>query len=279
MKNLKPYKDDCFEVHKKAVNKKHKGELKVRLESLNPTVEVEFKKYTEMFNTNELYLLAQNKILALSKEDLITLYSYQSSVIISVRESIRKLQVKTIINTCQNCTIDSVSTLDHILPQSSFPEFVVNPMNLFPCCSICNDYKLNAISSKENQKFLNLYLDELPKEQYLFVKVYLDEYNEIDFHYYLENIGNKISSALYSVIASHYNNLHLFERMRLKSIESISELENKIITFRSRLSIDEIITDLTLNADLDKEAYGYNHWKSILELTLLNTPLFIDKYR
>lgn len=274
-----PYKDDCFEVHKKAVNKKHQGELKERLLRLNSIVEAEFKIFLDKFKDNKLISLVPNAVLSLSRKDLLSLYDYQSSVIISVRESIRKLQIRTIISTCQNCTIDSANTLDHILPQSNFPEFVVNPKNLFPCCSTCNSYKLDATKSARGQIFLNLYLDDLPKQQYLFVDVSLDENEELDFRFYLQNIDNKIDANLFSIIESHFAKLHLFERMKLKSIECISELETRIRTFLHHLKLEEIIDNLIKAANDDKVAYGDNHWKCTLELALLKNPIFIDKFK
>jgi hypothetical protein len=275
MKNLKPYQDNCFEIHKEAVNKKQKSDLKNRLIQLNPEIEVEYKKFLEKFSSNKLESLFPNKSLAASKDDLLTLYRYQSSVIISVREKIRKLQIRTIVSTCQNCTIDSVNTLDHLLPKSNFPEFIVNPKNLFPCCTTCNDYKLDSFNKGNIQKFLNLYLDDLPNQQYLFVEVFLDNNHELDFRYYIDNIENKIEPELFAVIKSHYSNLHLFERMKLKSIEYISELENRIITFKKRLSHEVVLSDLIKAANDDKEAYGYNHWKCILEISLLNSEVFM----
>lgn len=279
MKNLKPYKENCFEIHEKAVDKKHNGELKNRLQLLNPTVKKEFYNFSDKFKTNELSLLAPNQTLALSKEDLLTLYKYQSSVVISVRESIKKLQIKTITNTCQNCTIDSANTLDHLLPKSTFPEFSVNPINLFPCCSTCNSYKLDDIENQDGKNFLNLYLDELPKEQYLFVNIFWDEYNEINFKFYLDNIEEEIDLELFTIIRNHYTKLNLFERMRLKSIEYVSEFENEIFKFRHKLSLEDIVSESIKTANINKEAYGYNHWKYILEISLLKSPIFIDKYR
>jgi hypothetical protein len=279
MKNLKPYNSDCFEVHKKAVDNKNSGELKDRLQLINPKIETEYKNFLEKFENKKLDLLLPNSLLSLSKEDLLTLYNSQSSVIISLKANIQKLQIKTIVNTCQNCTIDSANTLDHILPKSKFPEFVVNPKNLFPCCSTCNSYKVDSIKASQGQLFLNLYLDDLPEEQYLFVDIFLDEFQEINFRFSLKNIDNKIDRELFSIIESHYNKLHLFERMRLKSIEYISELENNILTFRKSLPINNIIEHLIESINIDKKAYGYNHWKCILEITLLNSPIFIDRFK
>jgi len=279
MKNLTPYDQDCFDVHREAVRSKNRGELKNRLENLHSPVEIEYKIFDSKFGSNNISQLIPNHILAESKDDLLTLYRYQSQVIIGIREKIRSLQINTIITTCQNCTIDTANTLDHILPKSIFPEFVVNPKNLFPCCSPCNSYKLDSIDKESNQKFLNLYLDELPKQQYLFLDISFDMENKIDFSFYLQNIKNDIPKELFSTIENHYFKLHLFERMKLKSIEHISELENKITSFQENLDL-ELIVDILINAaNKEKEAYGYNHWKCILEISLLRNSLFINRFR
>lgn len=278
MKILRPYNGDTFDVHKQAVSSKHKGELKDRLIAINPLVKSQFEIYKSHFSSNTLGSVASDVELAKSKDDLLSLYSYQSKTIRQVRENIRRQQIKTIISTCQNCTIDSVNSIDHILPKSSYPEFIVNPINLFPCCTTCNSHKLDAIENDSGQKFLNLYLDELPNIQYLFVDISLDENKDLDFTYFLENPDNKIPAEFFLVIKNHYNKLHLFERFKLKSIEYLSELESKISAFRRRLSIEDIVIDLTTAINDEKDAYGHNHWKCILESTLINSHLFMQRF-
>lgn len=278
MKNLEPYNKDTFEVHKSAVKSKNSGQLKIRLMSILPSIKIAYDNFDEEFSKNKIYSIAEKKDFDAYKEDLLTLYRYKSKIVRMVREEIRDLQISTIINTCQNCTLDSVNTLDHILPKSNFPQFVINPKNLFPCCSRCNSYKLDISETEKKRFFLNLYLDELPKEQYLFVNILQDKDGNLDFNFYLENIKNLITEELFTIIKNHYTNLHLFERMKLKSIEHISELENKIIIFKKHLPLDSIIKSLIEAAEFDKLAFGYNYWKSILEISLLNSKVFLQKF-
>lgn len=278
MKNLAPYNDDCFEVHKMAVKKKRDITLKNRLKAIEGLIETEYKTFDDKFSRNQLYILIPSKQLQSAKDDLLELYGYQTAVIRAVRGNIRNLQVKTIITTCQNCTIDTVNSLDHILPKSSFPEFVVNPRNLFPCCTSCNSFKLDSIAKGNKSEFLNLYLDSLPTVQYLFVDVLLDVNGDLDFQYRLENVNNAIDSDLFSKISGHFKGLHLFDRMKLKSIEYISEIENKITSHRHRLQLSEIATDLIDAAYKDKIAYGSNHWRCILEIGLLTSSNFMKRF-
>ena len=279
MKNLIPYPDNCFDVHTKAVNAKNKGERKTRLQNIGLIIEEEYKIYSALFKKNELNSLVSNSELneKIIQSDLLSLYGFQSNTIKILREKIRNLQPSTIRITCQNCTIDTVGTLDHVLPKTAYPGFSVNPLNLFPCCSKCNSYKLDSISSTTNQKFLNLYLDELPEEQYLFVNVFLDNFEEVNFNFFLKNLESKIGARLFQVICNHYKNLHLLNRMKLMAIEFISELENKIIAFCEQLALNDILKILISSSESNRKAYGYNHWKYILEFSLLTSPVFLER--
>jgi hypothetical protein len=99
----------------------------------------------------------------------------------------------------------------------------------------------------------------------------------LDFNYYLKNIENRIESGLFQIIENHYDKLHLFERMKLKSIEHKSELENQIRAFKKELPIKDIVSILIQVAESNKDSYGHNHWKSVLEIALLQNPKFITK--
>lgn len=225
------------------------------------------------FTENKLEEIQRNPFYQPFKSDLHSLYDYQNRTITEVKGHIEKSQVRTIRNTCQNCTINSANTLDHILPQGDYPEFIVNPKNLFPCCSQCNSYKNRYLLNDGVKQFLNLYLDNLPEDQYLFVNLDFDENNEIDFVYELEN-KNEIEANTFALIQSHYNKLHLLERMRLSANEVYSEIENLILVGLDRLNIDIIFEDIKENISNDQKAYGFNHWKCVLKLALINDIKF-----
>lgn len=72
------------------------------------------------------------------------------------------------MDTCQYCTLNSVNTLDHIIPKENYPEYAVHPKNLFPACSQCNSKKSNKwLDNNNNFEFINLYSHDLPNLQYL----------------------------------------------------------------------------------------------------------------
>ena len=114
MRNLIAYKEDCFTVHRDAVNQKHEGELKKRLLSISNKIELQYSNYNEKFDAKDLQSLIPDADLVHSKKDLSSIYKYTNSVIRKVRKSIADNQVKTIITTCQYCTGNSANTMDHI---------------------------------------------------------------------------------------------------------------------------------------------------------------------
>lgn len=278
MRNVKPFSNDCFKIFIDAVNRKNVGVDKSSLLSIKKEIEGDYNIYKNKFIVNDISSINPNILFTPHKERLQSLYDYQNKAIRDIRKNIEDCQIETIRYTCQNCSLDSVSTMDHVLPQSQYPEFAINAYNLFPCCSICNTFKNKAIKDGEgNDIFLNLFLDILPEEQYLFVNIIVDENNEIDFQFYLSNV-NMIDPAIYNRIKSHFKKLYLLDRMRNKAISSLTELRNLIETMLKYLPIDTIKSAVIDNANKEKEAYGYNYWKSVLYVELVNNDLFMIKF-
>lgn len=279
MRNLKAYDKDCFEIHTRALDRKQDRELKTRLRAINNEIKKRFDTYSILFNEKGLTEINESPELFKYKEQLISLYDYQSKTIRELRAHITSKQFKTITNTCQNCSINSINTLDHILPKATFPEFSVNPKNLFPCCSECNSYKQSSIEDDNKGRFLNLYIDKLPDKQYLYVDIKVNKNKELDFHYFLKNPKDQIPNDLFSNIEFHYEKLRLLHRFRLHSIEYISELDNKIYEFIKLLPLSSIISSLNDVNEKNKNAYGRNHWKYILESALLNNSNYMGKFK
>ena len=61
---------------------------------------------------------------------------------------------------CPYCGQRDVGTLDHYLPQGSFPEFSVLPSNLIPCCRDCNHEKREHIPSTNFDQLFHPYFDD-----------------------------------------------------------------------------------------------------------------------
>lgn len=64
------------------------------------------------------------------------------------------------------------NTLDHFLPKSSFPEFSITTVNLFPMCDACQTKKGTKILDNNNQRlFIHPYFDKFTQEQIIFLEI------------------------------------------------------------------------------------------------------------
>jgi len=278
MKNLVHYQGNCFDVHRSAIAAKEDVLLRNSLLALNLTIQQCYQTYDDHFQANTLEQVAGNPVIAGQAESLLKLYEYKTKVIRDFRKALAESQERPVRYTCQSCGLEAIESLDHILPKTDFPEFVVNPYNLLPACSKCNGHKSFAWIENGRRLFLNLYTDQLPPSQYLFVNVFMNA-GDIDFEFYLNNHNGVIDANLFSLITSHFSRLHLFERLRLKSIGQLTELENSIRSRLDNLDLPSILAEVTACAEKNKQSYGANYYKSIMEIELASSQLFQDLFR
>ena len=275
MKNLKSYSEDCFKVYKEAVENENKN--KDILLNIQDDIESQFDIYSGKFRDKKLYEITSLAFSEEEKESLINLYQYRSAIIQKIKGAILDSQEITINNTCQYCTLSEVSTLDHIIPKKSFPEFSVNPLNLFPCCAKCNSKKSNLWIKNDKHLFLNLYLDELPNKKYLIADFdFKDNIPMVTF-----SLGNpeNIDNRTYEIIESHFSRLDLLRRMRERSNEKITDIINAIKgNYKLNSDIDSVKSAIRETEENNKKVYGYNHWKSVLILSIIEKDEFWDKF-
>lgn len=273
MKNLISYNGNAVAEYQEAVRRKDKSSPdRANLEVVEADIVSAYNAYKSNFDLNTLHLLSDTNRFHGIKKELLSLYNYQNKIVCNIRENIANQQLETIRTTCQNCTIDSVGTMDHILPKTSYPEYAVNAYNLFPCCSKCNEYK-NIIVGQT--KFLNLFLDELPEIQYLFVDVYANG-DTLNFKFYLENKNDLIDKSLFETISNHFKNLHLLQRMKECSIAYLSDFISSIRPHLLRNNKAYVIETTLESIKEERKGYGYNYWKSSLKLALIESSVFWD---
>lgn len=278
MRNLDITRRNLFDFHKLIVDSKNSTRIdpnyKARLVALENEIESLYDVYKINFEENILETTIPRIYVDDNKDDLLKLYNYKSRLIQTLKTEITTTNTQRIINTCQNCTLSEINSFDHILPKEEFCEFIVNPLNLFPSCTVCNSYKGRFWQEHGKRLYLNLYLDRLPESQYLFVDI--DYENEtFGLRFYLENRFG-IDENLFNLIKSHYDNLHLLERFSRNSDKVITPLQNKIKPYLEFLPIEDIISLTIETANLNRGVFGMNYWESILELSLINNADFLN---
>lgn len=276
MKNINPYTKTSIDFFDKVLDSKRDKTYVSRVNVLRPNIVSQFNNYDRLFNSHTLIQTLPFGYSGQNKTDLEKLYGYK-------RKAFRELEMELTTNsnnrrnnTCQNCTLETINSFDHVLPQTEFIELVVHPKNLFPSCTTCNSHKGKIWKKNGKILFLNLYLDILPQVQYLFVKINITG-NLIEPTFYLQNIHH-INSDFYELLENHYTKLHLFRRFKEKSGNIIEELENAIKPYKnSSLSKSDLVSFIKEKINLDQKSFGLNYWKSILELELIKSNSFLDK--
>lgn len=273
MKKIQHYSNDAFEFHKKAVSRKKTSQEKTILESVEKDIEGCYTVYNNQFRENSLSSLRPFDTNQQTKEALIGLYQFKRKVFSDLFESLTTTIDNRRDMLCPNCTLTDCNQLDHYIPKSLFPEFSANPLNLIQCCSICNQKKLDRWLKGVHPIFLNLYIDDLPSVQYLFVDITMD--NGIPrFRFYLQTPGT-IDPILFNRIESHYQGLDLCERFAERSDNVISEIHRDYIASKDAkvtpLQFWEMQRSRAMN---EQSVFGFNYWRSILILECCNNPNF-----
>jgi len=276
MLNLRPYsKEDPFLFHRKIVDTKRVPGVVAQLKGIESQIENQFDNHSKKSLKNKLEDISALSLQEKEKLALLKLYNPRNRKIIDVKNSVTTTSGNRINNLCQYCTINTVGPMDHIMPKASFPEFSVHSSNLLPCCAECNSRKSSAWLLGGNRKFLNLYLDDLPENQYLFVN-FVNPEGVIEINYFLEN-KNGIEDRFFDLIVSHYEKLNLLERFKHSSHSVVSEIKDLVMSLtNNNLEIEEIIATITEVALKEKGRFGQNYWKSILKISLVQNEIFMN---
>jgi hypothetical protein len=277
MKNLNAHIAPAIDFFDNVLASKNKTEndpnYDARVKLLRPNILATYTLYDAAFAADNLIIMGANGYIAPPKNDLLKMYTYKNKTFQKLKTAITTTVRNRIINTCQNCTINEINSFDHLLPKDEFPEFAVNPKNLFPSCTQCNGYKSTVWRHNGTTLFLNLYLDILPLEQYLFVDITITDI--VDAIFILDN-RNNINPQTFALISSHYSRLHLTDRFRLNRDDVVSELINTIKEMSSMLTVQQIREVFINKSNRDKENLGRNYWKSILAIELVNSTSFFE---
>jgi hypothetical protein len=267
MRKVQHYSGDAFDFHKQVVEAK-KETAKRTLQSLETRIRECYIDYNQHFVGNDLCTMSPFSFDAEEKEVLRNMYKFRQKAFSNLFFSLTTTESNQRDMLCPNCTLTDCSQLDHYMPKSEFPEFSANPLNLMQCCAICNQRKSDLWLNEGQPIFLNLYLDDLPQKQYLFVDIHID--NGIPaVRFYLQNSAS-IDSVLFRRIECHYEGFGLCKRFAERADSVISELfEYHAAAKRAKIPFPNFKEMVVSKASQEQQDFGFNYWKSILILTCL----------
>lgn len=277
MKNSRPYNGDAFRFYKSVCSSKQDAAMNARLLGMDANIRKLYAEYDRHFNANSLELLNANGYINQEKLDLGSLYDYKSAKIAALRDELTTTPTGRVMK-CQNCTINDISTLDHMVPQGEFVEFNVHPRNLMCCCADCNPRRSNVWRRGGRRTTLNLYLDTLPEVQYLFVTVDVGNH-AIETSFELINAGNLIDAELFALLLAHYQRLDLYRRFSAGADTVITSLKTTLEPLREFADLATARALALQFVAKERIAFGTNYWQSILKKELLNSDDFMVDFQ
>lgn len=124
--------------------------------------------------TNDLYLISQENTISsnINKEILLKLYNERMlNKTNQARRYYDYIYVSTSNGKCPNCNEREIKTLDHYLPKSKYPILSVSPLNLIPCCIICNKDKLIDYPNSKEEELIHPYYDDIDDSKWLICEI------------------------------------------------------------------------------------------------------------
>ncbi|WNH07677.1 HNH endonuclease [Thalassobellus suaedae] len=277
MHNLQPINTSTIDEFDLIHNSKQEPTYTI-LTNLRPSIVNKYNDYDIEFNTNSLENIPTVIHSLKNKNGLLHCYKNKTNAKDQLIVNIKENQSAHLRSTCQFCGLDPSRTTDHFMPKDDYPEFCVNHKNLIPCCSSCNAYKGEyLIDIRTNTRgILNLYTDQLPIVQFVFVAIrYVGGVPIANFS--LRN-PNRINPILFQIIEYHFERLHLLERYN-----DVFNTEYKQIlsSFKdphyngNRALVSRILTN---DANSLFGDYGRNYYKAIIKESLANNASFLNLF-
>lgn len=286
MRELRHFTDDAEEFIDEVISssKKHKGDdtapsgctYKERCKSLVSSHKNYITQYKDAFDNDSLEDLENThpNLNQTEKEDLKKLYSYTKKPIERLRNEVLTEDGYE-NNFCPLCGVNLVNTMDHFIPQTGYPLFVVHPLNLIPSCIICNGKKSDIIKDGDKRKFWNVYLDKPPKESYLVCDVKEGKGGIVDVDFRL--VKGKIDDNTFRLLENTMldKGQNLFDVYRQASGRIISKFINKAVNLIRKVaqakSLQECLSDLECEINIEFEI---NDCESVIRKALVCSSVF-----
>jgi hypothetical protein len=189
-----------------------------------------------------------------------------------LKKAIVDTQPKRQLKYCPMCGTTLPKTYDHYLPAVLFPEYAVHPLNLVPCCSLCNSMKDDDwLCAAGERQYLHAYSDALPDAQFVHVTLHQ--------HAAFKGVGatfslkqpDGIPEAQWRLIASHFKRLRLIDRYNELGNDEIAEMLSVSNAYQEAEGPD--VQTFLRNMAIDRRAvYGRNHWVALLMNALAGHP-------
>lgn len=250
------------------LSRKRNGSKSV-VENIECKLRRRFGLYKRLLKEDKLEELTHLRLTKERKDALKDLYSYDSRAFSELRIELTTDENNRVSNLCPNCLLELAGTLDHIIPQTPFPEYSTNPYNLIPCCSTCNSKKNDDWIKDGKRSIIDFYIDDIPDVQFLYAYPKIG-HRGLDITYEI-HFPPDYDMTLKDRLENHFEKLELLKRYQENSDDKISELACQI-KFSAEYSIkDDIVKEIVIKkANEMQKQLGTNYWVAILNIACVS---------
>lgn len=227
--------------------------------------------------TNALYTLPQKKVVdgVIDIDGLKNIYSNR----MLNEENDARLYYDKILSSaprgrCPYCTLNPVSTLDHYLPKSLYPLYLVTPINLIPACKECNTSKMTEFPTCSEDETLHPYYDNVENERWLFMRVV--NLHPIIFGYYVDS-PDSWGYLMKKRLETHIYSFNLNNQFLTHAQE---EFENRRV-YMERIFLNggkEELKKFLYESYFSSLANSKNSWQTAFYYGLYSCNEFINNY-
>lgn len=187
------------------------------------------------------------------------------------RKYYEKLRLSAKNNICPLCNQRTVTTLDHILPKTSYPTFAVTPFNLIPACADCNKIKDTYQPNVSEEEIIHPYYDDISNKQYLHASVRQETPPSIIFYINLSEPPIIIEKRL----QKHFSLLELNELYTSNAAEELSNISHRLSQLFHTGGKESVIEYLRDEFE-SRYANNKNSWQTAMYKALNENDWFCD---
>lgn len=269
MRTLPPPTADERAVFDDVRGRRRPAQTRVRLAVLRPEVFASYDTY-DARGADSLVTLTP---LAVAPGDADILKSNFEALAREEQGLYSELRLSAAI--CPMCGERDVTTLDHVLPRSVFPEFAVLPANLVPACSECNRRKRSYYRDASGGAiFVHAYRDDLRSGRFLAASI--DTSSGVALVDYSIVYCQDLPAGLNARLPRHFDKLGLAELYKLNGELDANERAFEVSEMLAAgLGPADVAHALTRQARAAVERRGPNHWRAVLLQALAADEHFV----
>lgn len=175
---------------------------------------------------------------------------------------------------CPYCDFGESAELDHVLPRSVWPEFLIHLDNLVPICGRCNKNKLNRNFRTSGWSYRHPYFESDLPAKFLFVETVIKGGN-MRYEFKIKR-PTGIDPSTFLAVEETFRTFRLDFRFGKRATYLLSDRALRLRLLHSDMGAVGVSEYLLGEGDSIAHKRGVNYWEAVLFLDLAEDEKFCD---